>query len=89
MANYEALQTPLVPIYQYRRTTANLGNITTAPAGTSLYNTTPNMRIIIGANEYRADVNGQVTIPTADATILNAKLTALKVNTIALVSTTA
>lgn len=89
MANYEQLQTPRIPQYQYRRTTVNLGNITTAPAGTSLYNTTPNHRIIVGNNEYRSDVNGQVTIPTADATIVNAKIAAGKLVTLALVSTTA
>lgn len=89
MANYEPLQTPRIPQYQYRRTTVNLGNITTAPAGTSLYNTTPNHRIIVGNNEYRSDINGQVTIPTADATIVNAKIAAGKLVTLALVSTTA
>ena len=89
MANYEPLQTPRIPQYQYRRTTVNLGNITVAPAGTSLYNTTFNHRIIVGNNEYRSDVNGQVTIPTADATIVNAKIAAGKLVTLALVSTTA
>lgn len=89
MANWDKIQTPLIPQYGYIRTVANLGNITVAPAGTSLYNTTPNHRIIVGKNEYRADINGQVTVPTADAALINARLTSGVLNTLALVSTTA
>ena len=87
--NYLALQTPKIPEYGYQKNTANLGNLTVAPAGSSLYQTQPGNIIFVGANKYRADVNGQVVIPTADATIVNAKIAAGKLHTLVKISTTA
>lgn len=74
MANWQDIQTPLIPTWGgYQRTTADL-NITVAPAASSLYKTLPNMRILIGTAEYRGDTKGLVVLPTAQATIFNTKI---------------
>lgn len=88
MANWETIQTPLIPNWGSLPLMPAALGLSVAPAASSLYVFPPNHRIIIGTKEYRSAADGQVVLPTADATILTAKI-ATHVIPGTLVSTTA